>query len=136
MVGTAAKIKIMRGGKTRLVNVKIGQLPDSEMASMDIEEEHAEENKTGLLGMVVRDLSKEEKTQLDLDYGVLVEGVEEGSSAAIAGIKKGDIILMMNKQKMKNVKTYESTASKMKKDKSSAVLIKRGNGSQFLVLKP
>jgi serine protease Do len=136
VVGTAAKIKIMRGGKTRLVNVKIGQLPDSEMASMDTEEEHAEENKTGLLGMVVRDLSKEEKTQLDLDYGVLVEGVEEGSSAAIAGIKKGDIILMMNKQKMKNVKTYESTASKMKKDKSSAVLIKRGNGSQFLVLKP
>lgn len=136
VVGTAAKIKIMRGGKTRLVTVKIGQLPDSGMASMDTEEEPAAENKTGLLGMVVRDLSKEEKAQLDLDYGVLVEGVEEGSSAAIAGIKKGDIILMMNKQKMKNVKTYESTASKMKKDKSSAVLIKRGNGSQFLVLKP
>ena len=135
-VGTAAKIKVMRGGKTRMINVKIGQLPDSDMASLDTEEDQAEQTKTGLLGMIVRDLSKEEKAQLELEYGVLVEAIEEGSSAANAGIKKGDIILMMNKKKIKNVKSYKLIADAMKKDKSAAVLVKRGKGSQFLVLRP
>ena len=135
-VGTISSIKVMRAGKTRKVNVTIGQLPDSDMASLDIEKSSAEQSKVGLLGMNVRDLSKDERKQLELEYGVLVESVEADTVAANAGIKQGDIILMLNKQKMKNVKTYKSTVGTMKKEKSAAVLIRRGKGSQFLVLKP
>ena len=135
-VGTVSSIEVMRAGKTRTVKVTIGQLPDSDMASLDIEKSSAEQSKVGLLGMNVRDLSKEEKNQLELEYGVLVESVEADSVAANAGIKQGDIILMLNKQKMKNVKIYKSTVGAMKKEKSAAVLIRRGKGSQFLVLKP
>ena len=135
-VGTVSSIEVMRAGKTRTVKVTIGQLPDSDMASLDIEKSSAEQNKVGLLGMNVRDLSKDEKKQLELEYGVLVESVEADSVAANAGIKQGDIILMLNKQKMKNVKIYKSTVGAMKKEKSAAVLIRRGKGSQFLVLKP
>ena len=135
-VGTAANIIIMRGGKKRTVEVTIGQLPDSDTASLDVEESSPEKSRTGLLGMSVRDLSKEEKKQLDLDYGVLVEAIEADSVAAKSGIKQGDIVLMLNKQKMNNVKTYKSAAAALKQDKSVAVLVKRGKGSQFLVLKP
>jgi len=135
-VGTVSSIEVMRAGKTRTVKVTIGQLPDSDVASLDIEKSSAEQNKVGLLGMNVRDLSKDEKKQLELEYGVLVESVEADSVAANAGIKQGDIILMLNKQKMKNVKIYKSTVGAMKKEKSAAVLIRRGKGSQFLVLKP
>ena len=135
-VGTVSSIEVMRAGKTRTVKVTIGQLPDSDVASLDIEKSSAEQNKVGLLGMNVRDLGKDEKKQLELEYGVLVESVEADSVAANAGIKQGDIILMLNKQKMKNVKIYKSTVGAMKKEKSAAVLIRRGKGSQFLVLKP
>lgn len=135
-VGTVSSIEVMRAGKTRTVKVTIGQLPDSDMASLDIEKSSVEQSKVGLLGMNVRDLSKDEKKQLELEYGVLVESVEADSVAANAGIKQGDIILMLNKQKMKNVKIYKSTVGAMKKEKSAAVLIRRGKGSQFLVLKP
>jgi serine protease Do len=135
-VGTAANIIIMRGGKKRTVEVTIGQLPDSDTASLDVEESSPEKSRTGLLGMSVRDLSKEEKKQLDLDYGVLVEAIEADSVAAKSGIKQGDIVLMLNKQKMNNVKSYKSAAAALKQDKSVAILVKRGKGSQFLVLKP
>ena len=135
-VGTVSSIEVMRAGKTRTVKVTIGQLPDSDVASLEIEKSSVEQNKVGLLGMNVRDLSKDEKKQLELEYGVLVESVEADSVAANAGIKQGDIILMLNKQKMKNVKIYKSTVGAMKKEKSAAVLIRRGKGSQFLVLKP
>jgi len=135
-VGTAANIKVMRGGKSRMLKVTIGQLPESDVASLDEKQDTAEKNKAGLLGMNVRDLTDEEKKQLELDYGVLVIAVEADSSAAKAGLKKGDIILLMNKHKLHDAKEYKKAASTLKKGKSAAVLVKRGKGSQFLVLKP
>ena len=136
LVGTTADIKVMRGGKSRVVKVTIGQLPESDVASLDDKQDTAEKNKAGLLGMNVRDLTDEEKKLLELDYGVLVIAVEADSSAAKAGLKKGDIILLMNKHKLHDVKEYKKAASALKKGKSAAVLVKRGKGSQFLVLKP
>lgn len=135
-VGTAADIKVMRGGKTKMLKVTIGQLPDSDMANLDVEESVPEKNKMGLLGINVRDLKKEEKDQLELEYGVVVEAVEADSAAAKAGIKKGDIIVMLNKQKMNNVDSFNSAAGALKQNKSVAVLVRRGKGSQFLVLRP
>jgi len=135
-VGTVADIKVIRGGKKRSVNVTIGQLPDADIASAEGAESAPQNNETGLLGMDLRDLSREEKKQLDIDYGVLVETVSGDSAAAAAGIKKGDVILLLNKQKVKNYQVFKSIATKLKKGKSVAVLVKRGRGSQFLVLKP
>ena len=135
-VGSDAVIKIMRGGKIRTVKVTIGQLPDSGLASLDVEESPAEKSNAALLGMNVRDLTKQEKKKLELDSGVLVLMVDAGSEAAKAGIIKGDIILMLNKQKIRNVKEFKSTVSALKKGKSAAILVRRGKGSQFLVLKP
>jgi serine protease Do len=135
-VGTVADIKVIRGGKKRSVNVTIGQLPDADIAGADDTESAPEKIDTGLLGMGLRDLSREEKKQLDIDYGVLVETVSGDSAASAAGIKKGDVILLLNKQKVKNLQVFKSIAAKLKKGKSVAVLVKRGRGSQFLVLKP
>jgi serine protease Do len=135
-VGSDAVIKIMRGGKIRTVKVTIGQLPDSGLASLDVEESPAEKSNAALLGMNVRDLTKQEKKKLELGSGVLVLMVDAGSAAAKAGIIKGDIILMLNKQKIRNVKEFKSTVSALKKGKSAAILVRRGKGSQFLVLKP
>ena len=135
-VGSDAIIKIMRGGKIRTVKVTIGQLPESDLASLDVEESPAEKNNAALLGMNVRDLTNQEKKKLELDSGILVLMVDTGSAAAKAGIIKGDIILMLNKQKIRNVKGFKSTVSALKKGKSAAILVRRGKGSQFLVLKP
>ncbi len=135
-VGTVASIKVMRGGKSRMVNVTIGQLPESDVASLEDDQDTAEKNKAGLLGMNVRNLTNEEKKQLELDYGVLVIAVAADSAAAKAGLRKGDVILLMNKHKLHDVKGYKKAVSALKKGKSAAVLVKRGKGSQFLVLKP
>lgn len=135
-VGTAANIKVMRGGKSRMVKITIGQLPESDVASIEEEQGTVEKNKAGLLGMNVRDLTNEEKKQHELDYGVLVVAVEAGSAAAKAGLVKGDIILLMNKHKLHDVTGYKKAADALKKGKPAAILVKRGKGSQFLVLKP
>ena len=136
LVGSTSDIKVIRAGKKKMVNVTIGQLPESETASLDDDNASSKQDKTGLLGMSVRDLTKLEKKQLALDNGVLVTIVEADSAAARAGLKKGDIILLMNKHKIKNTGEYKAAVGALKKGKSAAVLVKRGKGSQFLVLKP
>jgi serine protease Do len=135
-VGSDANIKVMRGGKIRTVKVTIGQLPDSDLASLDVEESHPEKTNAALLGMNVRDLTKQEKKKLELDSGILVLAVDAGSVAATAGIIKGDVILMLNKENIKDVKGFKNIVSTLKKGKSAAILVRRGKGSQFLVLKP
>jgi len=135
-VGTTANMKVMRGGESRDIKVTIGQLPESDTAALDLKKPESEQDNSGLLGLNVRDLSTEEKKQLDLDYGVLVVQLEANSVAANAGIRKGDVLLLLNKKKVKNAKTYKAIAESLKKGRSAAVLVRRGRGSQFLVLKP
>ncbi len=135
-VGTTADIKVMRGGKSRQVKVTIGQLPDSDTAALDLKSPDLKNDTSGLLGMNVRDLSIEEKKQLGLDYGVLVIQLKANSAAAKAGIKNGDVVLLLNKKKVKNASSYKSIAESLEKGVPAAVLVRRGKGSQFLVLKP
>jgi len=137
-VGVTANLKVLRDGKSKNVKVKIGQLPESDMAALDMKNHGSaqEQDKSGLLGIYVRDLSKEEKKQLDLDYGVLVVQLKANSAAAKAGIRKGDVLLLLDRKKIKNAKKFKAIAESLEKGRPAAVLVRRGNGSQFLVLKP
>jgi len=135
-VGSTAKLKIFRGGKSRTVSVTIGQLKEHAMATKGSESHDREDKKPDLLGMNIRDLTGEEKKQLELDYGVLVVQLKSSSAATDAGIKRGDVLLLLNKKKVKNAKTYMRIVKSLKKGRPAAVLVRRGLGSQFLVLKP
>jgi len=135
-VGTTSNLRVLRGGKSRNVKVVIGQLPESDTAAMNMKSQNSKKDTSGLLGMNVRDLSKEEKKQLNLDYGVLVIQLKAKSAAVKAGIRKGDVLLLLNKKKVKNVKMFNTISESLEKGRPAAVLVRRGGGSQFLVLKP
>ncbi|NOY15687.1 MAG: DegQ family serine endoprotease [Gammaproteobacteria bacterium] len=135
-VGTTATLKVLRAGKSRNVKISIGQLPESDVATLNTKKHNLKKDTPDLLGIYVRDLSREEKKLLDLDYGVLVVQLKANSAAANAGIRKGDVLLLLNKKKVRNAETYKAIAGSLKKGRPAAVLVRRGNGSQFLVLKP
>ena len=56
------------------------------------------EVKRGWLGVYTDELSKPMLVALDIDHGVLVTGVAEGSPAAKAGIEVGDVITSLDGQ--------------------------------------
>ncbi len=133
-VGSEATIKVIRAGKSREVKIKIGALPES-LATEQADEE-PESPASGLLGMTVRDLSNDEKQAAKVEHGVLVINVDREGSAAKAGIRAGDIILMLDKRKTATAEDYEDIAKSLKSGRSVAVLVRREGGSQFLVIKP
>ncbi|MBC8210693.1 MAG: DegQ family serine endoprotease [Gammaproteobacteria bacterium] len=134
-VNENAKVTLIRNRSRMTLNVKIAQLPEDITQAKAEPEVKQEENKT-TLGMVVKKLDKAMQRELKVDAGVLVEQVDEDSPAKMAGIRKGDVISMLDNHSINSVDEFEDIAARLKSGKSVAILIQRSNGPVFLAIKP
>ncbi len=132
-IGSKARVKVIREGKGKTLNVVIAELPsDEELAQQEGEPKKTKSNK---LGLVIEELPPVLRKRLnDSDRGVLVRQVEKGP-AREAGIRPGDIIMMINNQDVKSPKQFAKLVKKLPKGKSVPVLIQRGSSPVFLPLK-
>jgi len=134
-IGEAAKLKVLREGKNLEIPVKIGRLPDEEpvVAKND---ESPSGNMLARINMAVVNPTDEQREQLELPKtgGVLVMGVKPGP-AAEAGIRRGDVILRIQDQAIKDVKQLTDIVKGLPKGKTVAVLVQRRGGTQFLAIK-
>ncbi len=132
-IGDTASVKLIRQGQSKEVQIKIGALPDEDEAVAGAAE--SEGKPVNRLGLSVSDLTAEQREQLDVKQnGVLVHEVKPGP-AFDAGIRRGDVILRIQDQVIKNVKHFNDMVKGLPKEKSVAVLVQRHGGSQFLALK-
>jgi serine protease Do len=134
-VGETAEVTIIRNKKERTVRVKIEQLPTQEVAAQD-EPKAEEEIKKSILGMMVKPLDKTIKRKMKVDSGVVVEQVMPEGAAREAGIRKGDVISMIDNRSVTSVDEFTDIANSLKPGKSVAILIQRNNGPVFLAIKP
>lgn len=132
MVGMAkpgAKIQmdIWRKGKTQQMNVTLGELPvEAQAGSKD-------RRSFSRGGLVLSELSAEQRRALDIDQGVLVE--DATGDAARSGIRTGDVILAVNNIKISSVAGFRKAVAAVPVGKSVAILIRRGEGSLYVPLK-
>jgi serine protease Do len=82
----------------------------------------------GRLGVAVRGLTPEERSQAGVDGGVLVENA--GGAAARAGVRPGDIILSVNNTPVKNVEQLRDMITKS--GKTAALLLQREDARIFV----
>ena len=130
-----AKVTIIRNRSKMTIMVKIAQLPE-DMTQASTQPEVEPENDKTALGMVVKKLDKATRGELKVDSGVLVEKVDEEGPAKQAGIRKGDVISMLDNHSINSVEEFRSIVDKLKPGKSVAILIQRSNGPVFLAIKP
>ena len=62
--------------------------------------------------------------------------VESGSSAEDAGLRRGDIILEVNRQAIEDADDYRKVLRASEKGKNVLLLVRRGDNTIFLALKP
>ena len=86
------------------------------------------------LGLHVSNLTPEQRRELRIEGGVLVDSSE--GRAATAGVRAGDLILQMNNVEIKDAAQFNALAGKLDPKKSVAVLVRRENITQYLVIKP
>ncbi len=130
-VGEKAMVTVFRRGKEKEISVTIGKLKDNGDLGDVAEEE------TASLGMTVQELTPElaESLQLGQATGVLVANVQGGSPAAMAGLKRGDLITEINQNPVVDMKTFGKLLAQTKNDRRILLLVQRGASSRYVVIK-
>lgn len=131
-VGATAKIKVMRGQNSIVLNVPIGRQPkrlamrggELEKEKVEKEAEKVDVYTSELLGLKVVDLkdAPEDDQELYKGFkGVVVSDVVAGSAADEAGIVKGALIMLVNLAKTESVEEFKK-AEQMLKGKGAALM--------------
>jgi len=130
-VGEKVKVEILRKGKVKDIKVTLGELPDE---AIQVAGEPSTTNETRL-NITVMDLTAEQRKKLEIkDGGVIVQKIQAGP-ARKAGVRRGDVILMINNVDVKDAKHFAEISADLPTDKSLPLLVQRRGGPVFLALK-
>ncbi|MFO1507877.1 MAG: DegQ family serine endoprotease [Lysobacterales bacterium] len=131
--GSEAKLGIFRDGKQMTLDVKVGTLPSNPntLASLSGGMNPAAAN---ALGIVVENLTPEQRRDLDLkDQGVVVRQVT-GSGARRAALAPGDVILMVGRKPVSSVGGFDAAIKNVKPGDSVMLLVRRGDQTSFIAV--
>lgn len=120
--GERVRLGLLRDGKSLEVRVELAALP--------VENPRA----AHWTGLSVEPLSAKARSQLNLDSGLLVRGVEEGSPGAAAGIGSGDILVNWAGTRLLEAKDLNQAAERLRRGESAALLVQRNNRSLYIAL--
>lgn len=137
-VGEEVAVKLLRQDKELAASVAITELPSegTEAAAETPQKPESEENV--LSGIAAVDLNRAIAKQLGVDKdekGVVIVKVEPGSPADEAGIRKGDIIQEIDRQRIGGLNDFNRVISKIKPSDSVLLFINR-NGKKFYIALP
>jgi len=133
--GEKVQLQVFHDGKYKDVTADVvdfgPETPPTITAGPDPE---AIANTKATLGLKVVDLSDAERARLHVKSGVRVDSVE--GAAARAGVQEGDVILSIGNVPVASAKQFVATVAKLDKTKSIAVLVRRGDSANYLVIRP
>lgn len=131
--GSKSTVTVLRKGTKRDLPVTVAEMEPDAVAQKE-EKKPKQEQSVNQLGLAVIDLTEAQKRELRLDGGVVVE-LSEGP-AARAGLQAGDVIVRLNNTDIKDVRQFNALVTKLDPKKNALLLVRRGDSSQFVPLRP
>ncbi len=125
--GKAVKVEVIRDGKKKVLDVTIAVLKDEKVKVAALDP----------LGIQVQDITPDIAQSLKLEgvEGVLISDVTPGEAGEEAGLKRGDIITEVKRNKVKNTADYNRVLRKLKRGDTALMLIKRGGTTIYIAVK-
>jgi serine protease Do len=123
--GSAVNLKLLRDGAEREISARLAEMP-TETAKAASEPDATQ---TGMDGVSVEDVSARSARQLGLPpetSGVVVTGVDPASQAAVNGLRRGDVILEVNRKPVRNTAEFEQA---LKHSTAETLLLVNRKGS-------
>jgi serine protease Do len=135
--GAKSTLQVFRRGQTRDVVVTVAEFepdkPRRTTAQGGDKEQPVPQAKTAI-GLAVTDLTEAQKKELKLRGGVRVESVD--GQAARAGLREGDVITAIDNAEVTDAKQFNSAVAKLDKNKPISVMVRRGEWTNYLVIRP
>jgi serine protease Do len=132
--GTKADVLVSRDGEERIFEVTLDAL-ESDRGGVQSANEAAPA-KSNALGLAVQGLSEEMRRALgDPKGGVVITRVES-DAAYRAGVREGDVILMINNKPVDDMSSFNSIVANVQPGKAVALRVLRDGISNFIAYTP
>lgn len=138
-VGETARVVVVRDGERRTLRVRIGRLPDEdELASgrgvVPPQGQPAEPAAPSRLGLTVEAVDEDTRARLDVGPGGVRVAAVAGDPARAAGVRAGDVLVMMNSRPIEGVDDFRRRVAGLEAGRTVALLVQRTEGPQFIAL--
>ncbi len=133
--GQKTTVKVFRDGKSLALPITVGELPRDGKAQAASGK--TTESRGNALGLVIESLDADQRRALELagDEGVLVSRVA-GRAAQRAGLRPGDVVLMVGKTRVGSVEAFDKAVAAVKSGEPVMLLVRRGDATQFVTVTP
>ena len=137
--GTKSVVQVWRKGSSRDLAVTVGEIPDEEDRPQLAARggKPAESQATNRLGLVLAVPTAEQKKALDIQHGLIVEDVKNGSTRS--EVRPGDIILSAivkgTQVDIKSLSQFNDIVKGLDKSATMTLLVKRGDSQTFITIK-
>jgi serine protease Do len=135
-IGQKVKLKLLRNGKPLEISATIVPTREEAYRPASAKAGRSLRGTPSPVGAYVKDLTPQLASELNLGEtsGVVVASVADRSAAQRAGLRRGDLILEVNRQGVKDVGSYEDAIRQALSDAAILLLVKRDGGTIYLPL--
>ena len=135
--GGRSVVQVWRKGATRDINVAVGEVPDEKQANAKAPRGKPTEQAANRLGLVVSELTAEQKRELKMNSGLLVEDIR--GQGARSDLRTGDIVIALIAKgattEVKTVEQFNKLLAQFEKGSNVTLLVRRGEMQTFITIK-
>ncbi|HEY1288184.1 MAG TPA: DegQ family serine endoprotease [Burkholderiales bacterium] len=134
--GQQASLEVWRKGQTKKLSVTVGELQEERVAARDTPKPKPQaEAPANRLGIVVAELSAEQKSQMKLQNGLVVTDVRPDAKAEV---RKGDVLVTLvykgQHVELKSVDQFNKLLAGMDKNTVLTLQVRRGESVAFVTV--
>lgn len=137
--GSEAKLHIVRNGKTKIIKLEIGTLPDENGQTLGSAWQNMPKPapQVNRLGVVVAELSGQQQRRQNgaTVSGVVVQKVNGGQDGALSGLMVGDVISMIHGEHIRSVADFNRIVELLPEGRSVPMQIVRRGSTLFIPLR-
>src|SRR3989454_3457627 len=136
--GSTSTVEVWRKGATKKLSLTVGELQEDRVASADKPrpQKSAEVQPANRLGIVVAELSAEQKKEMKLSGGLVVTEVKPDARAS--DVRKGDVLITLvhkgQHTELKSVEQFNKLLAGLDKNAVITLQVKRGEQMAFVTI--
>ena len=131
--GSKVNISVFRRGSVKEMSITVAEI-EAEKVAASTPDKNVPAANVQPWGLTVSDLSDAQKKEFRVRGGVRVDAAVD--AAARAGIREGDLIVAIANTEVTSVKSFETIMSRLDKNRPASVLVRRGDGAQYVLIRP
>jgi serine protease Do len=133
--GTKVPVQLWRKGESRQVTVEVAEMPEeAKLAQSPKNPSDKAAEMISRLGIAVSELSVEQRQELQISGGLLVEDVK-GSAARAAGLHPGDVLLSLGNVPIRSLAQLNELLKQVPNGRNVAFLVRRGDSASYVAIK-